>query len=368
MKSVFMLCDSRRVGGARRQMIRLSNALSESGWDISILTTTGLKSRKEKIANSMTRHSIPSISARYLSTASLALSTVAFFIKRRPAILHAHHLAFGIAGAIVKSIFGGRLIIKIGVELDTLPKGLRRLAFVLGIKAVKNITDRFVALNRHIASELVLLGVPEKKIARIPNGIDLKKFRPLKMEKLGESAVVVARIVPAKKTDVAVRAWKIVAEAHPKSKLTIFGGYESNAHGLIGTIKELGLHDNIEVILGRDVSAEDYCRHEIFLATTSSEGMSNSLLEAMACAMPIVATRIPAVEGVLESKKNCLLVEVGDEKQAAEAIMRLFGNKKFGEKLGQKARERAKTFDIRKIARIYSGLYSSITKTGRENA
>jgi len=95
-------------------------------------------------------------------------------------------------------------------------------------------------------------------------------------------------------------------------------------------IRFLGFRNNIAQLL---------CGADIFVATSLREGLSISLLEAMAAARPIIATSIPPNAELIEHEKTGLLVDVHSPEQVANAIMRFVREPELAIRCGLSARE-----------------------------
>jgi glycosyltransferase involved in cell wall biosynthesis len=108
---------------------------------------------------------------------------------------------------------------------------------------------------------------------------------------------------------------------------------------------------------------------DLFVLPSSTEGMSNALLEAMAVGLPIVATRVPGNCELIRDEDSGLLVEPKDPQALAQAIIRLLSSPEQAARLGQAARETAASrFAIQRIGQDYLALYAELlsqTSNGR---
>lgn len=100
---------------------------------------------------------------------------------------------------------------------------------------------------------------------------------------------------------------------------------------------------------------------DVFVLPTTTEGMSNSLVEAFACGAAIVATDIPANTEICEDGINSLLVPVADVAELAKAIDRVFSSGDLGYKLGRAAREKAEnSLSVDNMVESYVEAYKEI--------
>lgn len=231
--------------------------------------------------------------------------------------------------------------------------------------------DVFIAISDEIREGLIRDGVPPGRIARISNFIDPGIFRPpgagekerLKAELgyAGKTLVLCAgRLVPRKGVEFLLDAWKEIAPAFPEARLLILGDGplrealedRSSRLGVGDTARFGGRVDNVPELL----RAAD-----LFALPSLQEGMSNSLLEAMAAGLPIVATRIGGVVDVVRDGKNALLVEPGDKDGLARGLRAIISDSDLRKTLANSALETiGEHFGLESRVRAYKQLYSGL--------
>jgi len=129
------------------------------------------------------------------------------------------------------------------------------------------------------------------------------------------------------------------------------------------TNRETGLEGLPNVFAHRDIDdiallALYQQADALFLPLTQSTA-NNSLLEGIACGLPVVSTFLPAVQAYL-SGKEAILVKENDPKELAEAILYLINHPTEREIMSKEARKRALELDWRNIAREYEAIYSKM--------
>ena len=107
---------------------------------------------------------------------------------------------------------------------------------------------------------------------------------------------------------------------------------------------------------------------DIFILPSQFEGLSNSLLEAMACALPVISTRVGGSIDIIESGVNGLLVEYNNEDHLSQEISRVLGEPGLAASLGKQARETIeRQHDMNSIADEYREVYNSLVHKGNNN-
>lgn len=231
--------------------------------------------------------------------------------------------------------------------------------------------DRAIAISRDVKDHLVNdLKVAKEKVRQVYTGIELERFKryndagdPALKDRLGfgEKDVVVGsigRYSPVKGFKVLIRAFSKVLERDPCVKLLLVGdGPEKNS--LIELVSELGIRRSVVLDDGSKAPREDYFKViNIFCVPSLAEGLGLSAMEAMASGRACVASAVGGLPEVIESGKDGLLVEPGDEEGLAQAVIRLLDDTGLRSKLAGEAEKKAfRDFSAEdwaeKIIRVY---------------
>lgn len=223
-----------------------------------------------------------------------------------------------------------------------LTSGTQHLMYQLYAPFLANY-DRVIVFSHIQRSLLIRLGVPEEKVVVIPNGVDVEKYSPgpsaLKTEINARRLFVYqGRIATEKNVESLLRAWKhsnmgpdckliIVGDGLLKASLEPFYGFES---GIVWWGFEADEQQRIEILRGADV----------FILPSLVEGLSLSLLEAMACGVACVATDAGADGEVLEKEAGVILRTQSVTTQLKILLPQLRDHVAWTTLLGQKARQR----------------------------
>lgn len=226
------------------------------------------------------------------------------------------------------------------------------------IYALKNAVKIFAVCN-DLKSVAVSLGVSNNKVEVIPNGIDIEKFKPIDKltarKELGIAAdkkilISVGGLVERKGFHRVLSVLPQVKQAIPDIMYVMVGGpsVEGN-YGpvLMRMVKELSLRDYV-MFAGQQLHDNLYkwfSASDIFCLATSNEGWANVFLEAMACGLPVVTTRVGGNEEVVSSDDYGMLFELEDKDGMAHAIIKSVQKEWNREKIINYARKN--TWDIR---------------------
>jgi glycosyltransferase involved in cell wall biosynthesis len=235
-----------------------------------------------------------------------------------------------------------------------------------GVRAALATAERLVCVSPQIAAEARAAGIPGERLLGIPNGVELARIQGAPRAELpfpagSEVVLFVGALRREKLLPDLVRAFAIVARARPQARLAIAGdGPEENA--LRAAVREHGLEERVS-LLGRrsDVPSLLKAAHVLAL-TTESEGLSNSLLEALAAGTPIVTTDVEGNRALLAHEREALLVPLGDVEGFARAVVRLLEDRTLAAKLADAGRAKAETYSIERVAREYERAFAAAAR------
>jgi glycosyltransferase involved in cell wall biosynthesis len=199
-------------------------------------------------------------------------------------------------------------------------------------------------------------GIGRHRVRKIWNGIDLSRFSFTGPDPSGP-AVMVGRLSPEKNVETLLRAVPLVCNRLPDFRLDIAG-----IGVCLGPLKrlseELGTGSAVR-FLGEVGDVPRLLSQSSALVLPSwTEGISLTLLEAMARGLPVVATRVGGNPEVVNEGETGLLVKAGDAAELAEAILRLRLHPEDARRMGEEGRRRVERFfDVRQMVRAYESLY-----------
>ncbi|MBE3024657.1 glycosyltransferase [Janthinobacterium sp. GW458P] len=241
---------------------------------------------------------------------------------------------------------------------------------------------RLVSLSLRRASAIV---VPSAFLARlfeqhgltahiVPNVVDLARFAPAaaaaEAAPAGGPRILVARHLEALYDNAsAVRAFALVRQAYPAARLVLAGGGPQRA-ALARLARSLGVHDGVRFAGPVDNAAMPalYQASDIVLNPSLADNMPNSVLEALACGVPVVSTNVGGIPALLQHDRTALLVPPGDAPAMAQAIVALLREPARARALAQAGLALAARHDWRTVAPLLATHYRRIRATPRPGA
>jgi len=195
-----------------------------------------------------------------------------------------------------------------------------------------------------------------KKVKPVYNGVNIEWLkeedikRPREIQKGWKAILVIARVSRRKRHDIALIAFEKVATAEPNAHLFFLGRKDPRDKTwwdeLQGRTFRSPFSERIHWI-GEVEDVRPWLQSAFLLLSASeNESFGRVLIEAMACAVPVIAARSGGVPEVVRDGQDGLLVTPGRPDEMAEAILKLLRNKPLRQKLVESGNERAKLFSL----------------------
>ncbi len=267
-------------------------------------------------------------------------------------VVHTHNEPACIYGVPAARLAGVPLVLNTRHGQGPVAGGRRDRLFSLAAR----LAGKVVCVSKDAAALSVRSGIAEQRITTIWNGIDTQKF-PFHGPCPSGPAIVVARLAEGKNIDALIRAAALVREQIPQFRVRIVGDGSCRA-ALEVLAKELGLEKHVAFTGEADNVPEHLRQASMFVLPSLSEGVSLSLLEAMATGLPVVATSVGGNLEVVQEGETGFLVPVKQPALLAQAISRLAADPELACRLGTAGRRRVETtFEVRAMVRAYEDLY-----------
>jgi len=212
-------------------------------------------------------------------------------------------------------------------------------------------SKRAIAISNVIARHMIEdFGVPYERIRLIPSSVDLEKFKCPSQEKKKSDEFnigIIGRLTPLKGHLYFIKAMAKVARVIPRIKIWIVGdapvSREAYKEQIEVLVNRLGL-SNCTEFLGSQKDIPTILSHldVLVLATTVPEAFGRVIVEAQACMVPVVATRVGGVVDIIEDGKTGIMVPPADPDGMAAGIIKILKDETLAGNLARKAYEKVK--------------------------
>lgn len=236
----------------------------------------------------------------------------------------------------------------------------------------------YVIYNSQGLKDLATKTNGRQEINVIPNGIntdefkpDLKKYDDLetrlsnRLSSQNFKILCVSRLTPRKGIKYLIEAFKNLSKKYKNLELIIVGeGDDKN--NLINLSGEEIKNEKIKFtgLVPHNKLPEIYQTADVFVLPSLNEGMSNTMLEALACGLPLIATDTGGTQELIQNGKNGFIVKMKNPDDLAKKIQQLIKNPELRNKMGFESRKLAENFSWQKVAEKYFELYKKIYLIG----
>jgi len=361
------------VGGLENGLVNIINRIPEDRYRHVIISLTELSDFKRRInrkdVDCIALHKRPG------NDPGMFWNLWRLFRKLRPAIVHSRNLAAleaqlpaWLAGV------GCRIHGEHGRDVHDLDGTSRKYRWIR--RLYRPLVHRYVALSQQLGDYLhQQVGVADEMIRLICNGVDIERFRPVQQERQDsilprgfadrDSIVIgsVGRLEPVKDQLTLVRAFNELCLSRPQDvrlRLVLIGD-GSLRHELESLVVQCGIQNRVWLAGSVENVPQLLQAMDVFVLPSLAEGISNTILEAMACGLPVVATRVGGNEELVVDGETGFLVSRADPGAMAEALLRYLEDDTLRDRQGAAARRRAeKNFSIHGMVNRYLEVYDEL--------
>jgi D-inositol-3-phosphate glycosyltransferase len=238
-------------------------------------------------------------------------------------------------------------------------------------RALGRAVDRVVVQCQDEIAELVRMGVPRPRMALVPSGVNTERFRPdgpsAPREAGKKRILTVARPVARKGVEDLIRALPQV----PKAEVVVIGGSPADPYAkrLEALARSGGVGDRVRLVgaVPADEMPAWYRSADLLAATPWYEPFGMTVLEAMACGVPVVASAVGGLVDTVVDGVTGDLVAPRDPAGLARALRRLLGDENRRIAYGAAACDRAvQSYSWPRIARRLANVYASVAQAPAE--
>jgi glycosyltransferase involved in cell wall biosynthesis len=413
------------LGGAEIQAFRLSQKLVKKGLNVDVVTRHQRGLKFSETIEGVNIHRMPCFGGLISKSLTYTLFGLLWIVyhRKKVDVLHCHQaLSPTTIGVLAKQLIKKGVLVKLTAtdlygdvyQISILPfKDLR--------KRLLGKVDYFIIMNEIMQRQLELMGIRDLKTKTIFNGVDISVFHPVNTERKNllrkklmlpeDSKLVIftGRLETQKDLSTLIKAWDIFKidnnETHMSFRLTkkdenvipakagiqstkdwipcqarndrkTFSSERDNSLLLIvgegsqkkeieSLIEKSRFKHSIK-ILGYRSNIRDYLQaSDCFVLPSVDEGISNSLLEAMACGLPPIVTKVGSNPEVVEHLNSGILVESRDSESLGKAISFMLSNEQMRRYMGRSARERVENkYSLDRTVEDYLELYNELISHG----
>lgn len=291
-------------------------------------------------------------------------------------VIHSHGKGAGLYGRLAGWWTGVPAVHTFhGIHYRKYPLGLGQLYLWLE-RRLSQLTRFVVHVSESQAREAAGLRLADPARSRVVvNGVDVKEVRilaeraPLSREALGLSAEAqvlgcVARFDQVKGLDVLVESLRRLAGRYPRIALVLVGSGEGE-RALRERVARAGLAERVRFTGPLADAPQVFPALDLYVSASRGEGLPLGLLEAMACGLPVVATRVTGhVDAVVDGITG-FLTRPGDPEELAAKVARLLDDPELGRRMGQAGREQVEAhFPLGRMVSELARLYRQAVAVG----
>ncbi|MCQ6963415.1 glycosyltransferase family 4 protein [Methanolobus chelungpuianus] len=279
-------------------------------------------------------------------------------------IIHAHsHLFFSTnLCALVNELGSSPLVVtNHGLNSQTAPKWFQDFYNLTGTRFTYSAADRIICYTDTEKRELVGMGIKANKISVIHNGINTDHFVPADSPCYDKRRLLwIGRYAKGKGVDYLIDAFHILRSRFPGIHLTMVGRGPDKDR-IASKIDQLGLDQDVALkdFIPNSEIVSLYQSSSVFVLPSLEEGVPRTILEAMACGIPVVCTRLPQLVDIVDG--SGILVSLRDVDSLVQGISEILSDASIARTLGENGRENVVenyswTDTVKKTIQLYEEL------------
>jgi glycosyltransferase involved in cell wall biosynthesis len=348
------------IGGSEKQALEISRALAGRGVKVTVLTRAVPGLPLQETLDSVLIKRLPCPGTGALNSVCFMLKSFCWLLANRAAYDAVHvHLASSpaVAAVLAGRLTGRRTVVKLGggKGVDEISRSQGTRLGRLKLAFFRLAGPELLVMNSEVYAWLK--GLPEYsglKLRQFRNGVDTGRYTPpLYHEKISAKTAVgldnsviflfVGRLSPEKRVKEFVEAWaEIMTEeaVPPRIRLVIVGGGPEEA-ALRNAVAELGVAGSVTLTGAKDDLLPYYRAADVFILPSISEGLSNSMLEAMACGVAVMASRVGGAKEALAPGVSGYLFDPLNRQELKTGIRGFMADRGLALRMGEAARKTA---------------------------
>lgn len=245
--------------------------------------------------------------------------------------------------------------------------------------------DRVIAISSQLKTALQKAGVRTEQIELVPNGIDTTLFCPASqtekaalratLQLPGDKTIFIytGRLATSKGLAELMQAWKALSQQNPAVHLLLVGSGANCFDNAEPELRDFLSREHLQnsvTLTGAVSNVRDYLRaSDVFVFPSHYEGFGLSIIEAMACGLPVVVTQVGVALDIVQHGHNGMLVPVKDAQQLDAALRWMLEQRDQWSQMGTLARQDVNMrYSMDVIASQYVALFAEIEKPVSQHA
>jgi glycosyltransferase involved in cell wall biosynthesis len=359
------------MGGGETQAQLLAEGLIANGHSVIVLTRrSDAALKKHERYGKVDVYRLTPVGRGQLKKWGLLFSSLPMFIQLRnqyELIFVSGYRIIGLAAVLAGKLFHKPVVLKADsqgeMSGDFFQSGLRKFGishktllfrwFLAFRNTILKKANAFSAISPGMASEWIASGISSEKIHSIPNSVDTSRFMPVEFsqkdllrKKLNfpqnaTIAIYTGRLVSYKGLPLLLKVWAEIRHKHENILLLLAGtgglDIHNCEHELREYVKVHGLENQV-VFTGTVQNVPEYLQaSDLFVFPTENDAFPSSIVEAMACGLPVVSTPVGAIKTIITDGKTGLLIQPGNAEQLYQALDIILSNEEMACRLGKAA-------------------------------
>lgn len=385
------------MGGGETQAQLLAEGLIADGHSVTVLTRrsdASLKKRERYGEVNVVR--LAPVGSGQLKKWGLLFSSVpALFRLRRDydLIFVSGYRIIGLAAVLLAKLLRKKVVLKADsqgeMSGDFFESGLKKIGvshrsflfrMFLGFRnTILKRADAFSAILPEIASEWTSSGIPSEKIHLIPNCVDTNRFIPVDVAQkislrnklnLPQNAIIAiytGRLVSYKGLPLLLKVWNEIRCKYENVLLILAGTGGLDIHNCEDELKEYVKVNGLEkyvLFTGAVQNVPEYLQaSDLFVFPTENDAFPSSVVEAMACRLPVVATPVGAIKTIIADGETGMLIQPGNHEQLFRALDVMLSDTALASRLGDAAHQSVQgLYSAEAVSKKYLDLFQGLIK------
>jgi len=357
---ILYVITSLGLGGAENLLLSYLRKLDNTKY---IFHVCCLREKPDDLYNEITNYAlVTNLNVKNKFNPVIIFHLIKLIRSYKPDIIHTHLFQPRIYTTFANLFYHGAILI---THKHNRVNPIKHNIFIFLEMLSSLFNKKIIAISESVKESLQKYEfIPEKKIIVIPNAIEYQIFsNTVKIKDVNEKKKLIigtiGRLEKQKGIEYLILAMKQILTRFPEARLEIIGD-GSQAEKLKNLCKKLGISNSV-FFFGKFADVIPfYRRMDVFVLSSIYEGFGIVLLEAMASAVPVVASNVGGVKEVINDMSSGLLVPSKNPNAIASAVIRILEDPRLAKCLSDEGMNRAKLFDIRihinKLDTLYTNL------------